>query len=218
LPRHQNADHYNPFYFDRDNAIVFPGTFTDSRQAAWLELKLIQIAFDLGIGVNKKRDSPRNMACLTGKDDSSTNLGCVYLVPVHPYITTQDDFFEVHVSSHNKKKELIDGGDYEKGKHQHPELRKSQDLSVRKKDNMTGWARTYQPQSHAELQKEVQERFIKLGGVGIVSPQKAEYLCRSTTIFFSKDESAGVKGINHKKSKRWKALPCHGHHGKRLRQ
>jgi hypothetical protein len=81
LPRHQDPAQYNPFYFDRDNAIVFPGTFTDSRQAAWLELKLIQIAFKLGIGVNKARDSARNMANLPGEDYSSTSLGCVYLLP-----------------------------------------------------------------------------------------------------------------------------------------
>jgi hypothetical protein len=31
---------------------------------------------------------------------------------VHPHITTQDDFFKVHVSRHNKKKELIDAGEY----------------------------------------------------------------------------------------------------------
>jgi hypothetical protein len=121
LKRHHDAGHYNPFYFDRDNAIVFPGTFTDSRQAAWLELMLIQHAFDLGIGVNKNRNSPRNMATLPGEDCSDTSLGSTYLGPVHTYITTQDDFFEVHVSSYNKKKELIDAGDYKKGKHQHPE-------------------------------------------------------------------------------------------------
>jgi hypothetical protein len=39
----------------------------------------------------------------------------------------------VHVSSCNKKKELIDGGDYEKDKHQHPEMRKKQDPALRKK-------------------------------------------------------------------------------------
>jgi hypothetical protein len=54
LERHHNADQYNPMYFDRDNAIVFPGTFTESRLAAWLELMLIQFAFALDIGVNKK--------------------------------------------------------------------------------------------------------------------------------------------------------------------
>jgi hypothetical protein len=101
LKRHHDADQYNPMYFDRDKAIVFPGTSTDSRQAAWLELKLIQLAFFLGIGINKNRDSPRNMATLPGGDYSDTNLGSAYLVPVHTAITTQDDLFEVHVSSHN---------------------------------------------------------------------------------------------------------------------
>ena len=69
--------------------------------------------------------------------------------------------------------------------------------------------------SGAELQKEVQERFIKLGGVGTVSPKKVVDLCGSTTTFFNKNESAGVKGVCNKTCKRWKALPCHGHHGKR---
>jgi hypothetical protein len=134
LKRHHDPDQYNPMYFDRDKAIVFPGTFTDSRQAAWLELMLIQFAFFLGIGVNKKaRNSPRNMATLTGEDYSATSLGSIYLVPVHTYITTQDDFFEVHVSGYNKKKELIDAGDYKKGKHQHPERRQKQDPALRKK-------------------------------------------------------------------------------------
>jgi hypothetical protein len=108
-------------------AIVFPGTFTDSRQAAWLELMLIQLAFFLGIGVNKKaRNSPRNMATLTGEDYSATSLGSIYLVPVHTYI---------NVSGYNKKKELIDAGDYKKGKHQHPERRQKQDPALRKKQD-----------------------------------------------------------------------------------
>jgi hypothetical protein len=137
------------------------------------------------------------MATLTGEDYSSTNLGCCYLVPVHPYITTQDDFFEVHVSSHNKKKALIDAGDYEKGKHHSPHLRKpskQQDKASRKKPDQgwAGWARKnrFNNLSDAELRNEVQERFTKLGGVGIVSPQKAAALCGTTTRFFSKDESA----------------------------
>jgi hypothetical protein len=124
LTRHHDAQQYNPMYFDREKAIVFPGTFTDSRLAAWLELMLIQLAFSLGIGVNKNRDSAYNMACLPGENYSETNLGSTYLVPVRTHITTQDDFKKVHVSAHNKKKELIDAGDYQKGKHQHPELRK----------------------------------------------------------------------------------------------
>jgi hypothetical protein len=109
--RHHDAQQYNPLYFDTSKAIVFPGTFTDSRQAAWLELMLMQFAYFLEIGVNKNRDSPYNMAVLTGESYSATNLGFIYLVPVHYHITTQDDFFEVYVSAHSKKKELIDGGD-----------------------------------------------------------------------------------------------------------
>jgi hypothetical protein len=48
--------------------------------------------------------------------------------------------------------------------------------------------------SDAELQQECQERFAKLGGEGIVSPQKAVALCRSTTTFSRKDTAAGLKG------------------------
>jgi hypothetical protein len=196
--RHHNADQYNPLYFDTSKAIVFAGTFTESRLAAWLELMLIKFAFSLGIGGNKNRNSPNNMACLPGENYSETNLGCIYLVPVHTYITTQDDFFEVHVSSHNKKKELIDAGDFKKGKHQNPGLRKpskQQDLSVRKqqdkasrkKPDQPGWARKGPIKtSDAELQNEVQERLTKLGGAGIVSPQKAEGLCGNTTRFFTR--------------------------------
>jgi hypothetical protein len=80
---------------------------------------------------------------------------------------------------------------------------------------MTGWARTNVTKSGAELQKDVQERFIKLGGVGTVSPKKDVDLCGSTTTFFNKNESAGVKSVSSKNRQRWNALPCHGHHGKR---
>ena len=113
--RQHDTSQYNPRFFNTSKAIVFAGTFTDSRLAAWLELQLIKFAYDLGIGVNNNRDSPYNMANLPGADYSETNLGCIYLVPVHSHITTQDDFKEVHVSSHNAKKALIDAGDYVKG-------------------------------------------------------------------------------------------------------
>jgi hypothetical protein len=86
LTRHHDAQQYNPLHFDTEKAIVFPGTSTDSRLAAWLELMLIQLAFSLGIGVNKNRDSPY-MANLPGEDYSDTNLGSAYLViPVHTTI------------------------------------------------------------------------------------------------------------------------------------
>jgi hypothetical protein len=126
-------------YFDRDKAIFSPGTSTDSRQAAWLELMLIQFAFFLGIGVSasirpatRPEIWPRSQVRITA---TPALVAPIYLVPVHTYITTQDDFFEVHVSGYNKKKELIDAGDYKKGKHQHPELRQKQDPALRKKQD-----------------------------------------------------------------------------------
>ena len=95
---------------------------------------------------------------------------------------------------------------------------KSLRSAQRKKTDHTGWIKSNRVQSDAELQKEIQERFTKLGGVGIVSPQKAVHLCGNTTTFFSKNESAGVRGVNNEKCKRWKALPCHVRGGKRFRE
>jgi hypothetical protein len=80
--RHHDATQYNPLYFDTSKAIGFPGTSTDTRQAAWLELMLMQFAYFLDIGVNKNRDSPYNMACLPGGSYSDASLGFIYLVPV----------------------------------------------------------------------------------------------------------------------------------------
>jgi hypothetical protein len=84
--------------------------------------------------------------------------------------------------------------------------RKKQDRSVRKNHL-----------SDPEVQKQFQERFIKLGGVGIVSPKKAVDLCGDITTFLRKKESAGVKGVSSSgvTCKRWQALSCHGDHGKR---
>ena len=147
----------------------------------------------MDIGVNKNRDSPYTMACLPGENYSETNLGSTYLVPVRTHITTQDDFKKVHVSAHNKKKELIDAGDYQKGKHQHPELRKpskeykKQDHAVRKKaDHYLREGRPLKRKSDAEIQNDFQLRFETLGGVGIVSPEKAILHCRTKTKFFGK--------------------------------
>jgi hypothetical protein len=53
---------------------------------------------------------------------------------------------------------------------QNPLQRKKQNPLQRKKPDQPGWARCNSTKSDAELQKEVQERFTKLGGVGIVSP------------------------------------------------
>jgi hypothetical protein len=86
--------------------------------------------------------------------------------------------------------------------------RKKQDRSVRKQNK--------NHLSDPEVQKQFQERFIKLGGVGIVSPKKAVDLCGDITTFLRKNESAGVKGVSSSgvKCKRWQALSCHGDHGK----
>jgi hypothetical protein len=172
------------------------------------------------------------MAALPGEDYSETNLGCIYLVPVHTHITTQDGFKKVHVSRHNMKKALIDGGDYayKKGKHQNPHLRKeqdtslrkpskeqdtslrkpskSQDLSVRKKENMTGWARRNTVQSDTEIQKDFQLRFETLGGVGTVSHEAATLKCRTITKFYSKHIIVGLRCVSMKKRKRWEATPA----------
>jgi hypothetical protein len=116
--RHQDATHYNRKYFDTDSAYILPGTLTDSRQAAWLELKLIKCAYSLGLGVNDNRGSPKNMATLPGSPYSSrSSPGCVYLVPVLPHIATQAHYFAVHVSHHLVVKQLIAGGNHVKGTH-----------------------------------------------------------------------------------------------------
>jgi hypothetical protein len=90
--------HYDRNFFDPCSAHVFPGTPTDSSQAGWLDLKLIQLPtpWESGIGINDNRDSPSNMATLPGRPYSVTSPGCVYLVPVQASITTQARFFEVH--------------------------------------------------------------------------------------------------------------------------
>jgi hypothetical protein len=133
--RHQDATHYDRKYFDTDNSYIFSGGLVDSRQAAWLELKLVQFAYSLGLGVNDNRSSPRNMATPTGSPYSWSNPGCVYLVPVHATIATQAHYFAVHVSHHLVVKQLIAGGDHVKGTHLNPGLHKpskEQNPEVRK--------------------------------------------------------------------------------------
>jgi hypothetical protein len=123
----------------------------------------------------------------------------------------------VHVSAYNKKKELIDGGDYEKGKHQHPEVRKKQDHAVRKTyTKKTGWNSSStgragtRRQSDAELQQDFQLRFKTLRGVGIASPQKVILHCRTKSKFFGKwDNFVGLRAVSMAKRNRWTLLVCH---------
>jgi hypothetical protein len=122
--RHHDATHYDPKFFDTYSAYIFSGTLIDSKQAGWLELKLIQFAYSLGFGVNDNRGSPRNMAVLTGSPYNYAEPGCVYLVPVVGAISTQAQYFAVHESHHMVKKKLVEGKGYVKGTHLNPELRK----------------------------------------------------------------------------------------------
>ena len=77
---------------------------------------------------------------------------------------------------------------------------KKQDLSVRKKQNVSVrkkqdravrknadhyWTNTNRRQSDTEIQKDFQLRFEILGGVGIVSPEKAILKCGTKTKFYS---------------------------------
>jgi hypothetical protein len=153
--RHHDATHYDHKYFDTVSAYIFSGNLIDSRQAGWLELMLIKYAYSLGLGVNDNRSSPRNMAVLPGKPYNYAEPGCLYLVPVVVAITTQPQYFAVHESYHVKKKKLIEGGCYVKGKKrpfklykkrapygvrekykkQDPSKRKKQDPSKRKKQD-----------------------------------------------------------------------------------
>jgi hypothetical protein len=71
-------------------------------------------------------------------------------------------------------------------------------------------------QSDTETQKQdLQLRFEALGGVGIVSPEKAILHCRIKTRFFGKHTKAGLRGVSpqkrkrKRKRKRWALLACH---------
>jgi hypothetical protein len=99
------------------------------------------------------------------------------------------------------KKKPIDAGDYEKGKHTRPELRKKQDPQLRKKRGSqlrkkqdTALRKKQGPalrksrrQSDTELQQACQECFDELGGERIVSLTKAAALCGRLANFFLKN-------------------------------
>jgi hypothetical protein len=86
---------------------------------------------------------------------------------------------------------------------------KKQDLSVRKKHKKPdhSWTRTgSRRQSDTGIQKDFQSRFEKLGGVGIVSYEKAILKCGTKTTFYGANTNLGLPGVS-------------GHHGgqKRMR-
>jgi hypothetical protein len=87
---------------------------------------------------------------------------------------------------------------------------KKQNLSVRKKQNLSvrknadhDWASTNRRQSDTETQKDFQQRFEKLGGVGIVSPEEATLQCGPKTKFYGKHINVGIRGVSPVKRKRW---------------
>jgi hypothetical protein len=73
------------------------------------------------------------MAVLPGSPYNYAEPGCLYLVPVVGSISTQTNFFAVHVSHHMVVKKLIAGADYVKGTHLNPALRKTHYWGVRGK-------------------------------------------------------------------------------------
>jgi hypothetical protein len=125
----------------------------------------------------------------------------------------------VHVSHYLVVKQLIAGGNHVKGKHTNPELRKKQDLSVRKpskkqnlalrkKADRTGWNRNKKRQSDADILLDIQLRFETLGGEGFASPQKAILLSGNKARFFAKDTKLGLRAVSMAKKKRWRELSC----------
>jgi hypothetical protein len=90
-------------------------------------------------------------------------------------------------------------------------LQEAQDLSVRKKQNLSVrkkadhyWTDTGpRRQSDTEIQKDFQLRFETLGGVGIVSPEKAILKCGTKTRFYGKNTNVGLPGVSGQKRKRW---------------
>jgi hypothetical protein len=175
------------------------------------------------------------MATLPGAPYSRSNPGCVYLVPVHAIIDTQEHYFEVHVSHYLVVKQLIAGGNYVKGTHLNPELRKKQnpalrkkqdlskrkpskkqdlalrkkqDLALRKKADRTGWNGNNSRQTDADILLDIQLRFETHGGEGFASPQKVILRCGNTTNFFIKNAKLGLRAVSMAKKKRWRELPC----------
>ena len=82
-------------------------------------------------------------------------------------------------------------------------VRKKQNLSVRKKADHYWTDTGPRRQSDTEIQKDFQLRFETLGGVGIVSPEKAILKCGTKTRFYGKNTNVGLPGVSGQKRKRW---------------
>lgn len=97
--RPRSAQQYNPKYFDRDGAVCLVYGLTDKASAAELETAAIHhTKFVRRTGVNtKSRDDVPHAGY------SPSRAGALYGVPVWPYITTQQQFKDVHVSYYKER-------------------------------------------------------------------------------------------------------------------
>ena len=92
--RPRDAAHYNPEYFDRDGAMCVAYGITGKAHSAALETAGIKLLKDdLRVGVNYKSsdDVPHDSY-------SSARPGALYIVPVKPRYTTQQQFWDEHKS------------------------------------------------------------------------------------------------------------------------
>jgi len=88
--------HYNPTYFNTAGAICVARGITDKASAAALETAGIQyLKFTLRVGVNV-----RNSDDVPHDGYSSSRPAALYIVPVQPRFTTQQQFWDEHKSHH----------------------------------------------------------------------------------------------------------------------
>ena len=94
-----SAVHYNPTYFSNAGAMCVAHGITDKAYAATLETAGIQhLKFTLGVGVNVKScdDVPHD-------GYSPSRPAALYIVPVLPRFTTQQQFWDEHKSYYKQK-------------------------------------------------------------------------------------------------------------------
>ena len=96
-----SAQHYSPTYFNTAGAMCVAYDITDKAVAAALETAGIRhLKFTLSVGVNVKSsdDVPHD-------GYSITRPGALYIVPVQPRFTTQEQFRDEHMSYYKQKRQ-----------------------------------------------------------------------------------------------------------------
>ena len=92
--RPRDACHYNPRYFDRDGAMCVAYGITDKLSAEALKTAGIQHLLGvLRVGVNDK-----SADAVPHYEISAARLQALYIVPVLPRFTTQQQFWDEHKS------------------------------------------------------------------------------------------------------------------------